>query len=70
MMLVLVAALVNVLGANVVGVAAGVFMLAVTIPFGWLTVAAYSSPASEPLAPLTPSLQTWPPSSAAHSRTA
>ena len=60
LLLVLVAALVNVLGANVVGVAAGVFMLAVTIPFAWLTVSAYSSPSAQPAAPFTPSLQNWP----------
>ena len=60
LLLVLLAAAVNVLGANVVGTAAGILMLVVTAPFLWLTVAAYSSPLSAPLAPFDPSMQNWP----------
>ena len=60
LLLVLLAAAANVRGANVVGLAAGLLMCAVTLPFVWLTVAAYASPHAEPLAPLTPSRQNWP----------
>ena len=60
LLLVLLAAAANVSGANVVGIAAGLLMLAVTLPFAWLTVAAYSAPNASVWAPLTPSLQNWP----------
>ena len=60
LLLVLLAAAANVRGANVVGLAAGLLMLAVTLPFAWLTIAAYASPNAEPLAPLAPSKQNWP----------
>jgi len=60
LLLVLVAAGANVLGANVVGVGAGVLMLLVSLPFGWLTVAAYLAPTARPAAPFTPALQNWP----------
>ena len=48
LLLVLVAAGTNVLGANVVGIAAGVLMLVVSAPFAWLAVAAYLSPTARP----------------------
>ena len=51
---------VNVLGTNVVGVGAGVLMCLVTLPFVALIIAAYASPASDPLAPFEPSVQTLP----------
>lgn len=58
------AALVNILGTSVVGVGAVILMFLVTPPIVALIFAAYASPHSEPLMPLTPSVQT-PPHSAA-----
>ena len=60
LLLVGLAAVANVLGANVVGQAAGALMVLASAPFLWLTIAAYASPSSEPLAPLNPSLQNTP----------
>ena len=60
LLLVGLAGAVNVLSTNVVGVGAGVLMCLVTLPFVALIIAAYASPASDPLAPFEPSVQTLP----------
>ena len=59
-LLVGIAACVNVLGTNIVGIGAGVLMVIVTLPIGGLVIAAYSSPEAHPLAPFDPSLQNYP----------
>lgn len=60
LLLVALAVVTNILGANVVGTAAGTLMLVVSLPFAWLTVAAYASPTSHAFEPFDPALQNWP----------